>query len=134
MAHERAHAADDLALFGSGFNEAVGQLELALVGGRLTPRPRRADAGFEVFRLQAALSAVALATSPHAAKVKECADDRGCGWLFVDTTRNGSRRFCFSNECGNRARQVAFRERHRRRGDVATPHADSHPPRHARDV
>jgi predicted RNA-binding Zn ribbon-like protein len=54
-----------------------------------------------------------LLTSESIARVKECADDRGCGWLFLDTTRNGSRQFCFSNECGNRARQAKFRERRR---------------------
>ena len=124
-AHGRAPAADDLALFGAGFNDAVGQLELALEDGKLAPRPRRADGGLEALRVHASLSAVALFTSPQGAKVKECADDRGCGWLFVDTTRNGSRRFCFANECGNRARQVAFRRRHRPSEDAAhdTAHA-----------
>lgn len=125
-AHGRAPAADDLALFGAGFNDAVGQLELSLEDGKLAPRPRRADGGLAL-RAHAALSAVALFTSPQGVRVKECADDRGCGWLFVDTTRNGSRRFCFSNECGNRARQVAFRRRQRTGEDA--PRDDSH--RHA---
>lgn len=106
-------ASSDVALLCAGFNDAVAQLELAIVDGRLAPEPRRAEPGLETMRLHAALSAVSLLTSGLAAKVKECADDRGCGWLFVDTTRNGSRRFCFSSECGNRARQMAFRERHR---------------------
>jgi len=169
-ARARAPAADDLALFGAGFNDAVGQLELSIEDGKLAPRPRRADgeqfdlgaalrghgttsalrapeqfalgaalrghgttsalrapAQFALgaaLRAHAALSAVALFTSAQGARVKECADDRGCGWLFVDTTRNGSRRYCFSNECGNRARQVAFRRRQRSGED--TPHDDAH--------
>ena len=102
----------DVALIGASFNDAVAQLELIVVDGKLTARARRAEPGLEAMRLHAALSAVSLLTSELAAKVKECADDRGCGWLFLDRTRNGSRRFCFSNECGNRARQVAFRRRH----------------------
>jgi predicted RNA-binding Zn ribbon-like protein len=28
-----------------------------------------------------------------------------CGWLFVDETRNHSRRYCSMNDCGNRAKQ-----------------------------
>jgi predicted RNA-binding Zn ribbon-like protein len=28
-----------------------------------------------------------------------------CAWLFLDTTRNHSRRFCSMKECGNRAKQ-----------------------------
>jgi predicted RNA-binding Zn ribbon-like protein len=34
-----------------------------------------------------------------------------CAWLFLDSTRNHSRRFCNMNECGNRAKQ----RRHYRR-------------------
>jgi predicted RNA-binding Zn ribbon-like protein len=104
---------DDLALIVESFNEAVGRVELELAHDRLVPRQRAGTPGLGAARLQAALSAVSLLTSGRAGRVKECADDRGCGWLFVDTTRNGSRRFCFSNECGNRARQAAYRHRHR---------------------
>jgi predicted RNA-binding Zn ribbon-like protein len=111
-AHFREADAADAALIGASFNDAVAQLDLVVVDGKLTARARRAEAELEAMRLHAALSAVSLLTSEFASKVKECADDRGCGWLFLDRTRNGSRRFCFSSECGNRARQVAFRRRH----------------------
>jgi predicted RNA-binding Zn ribbon-like protein len=33
-----------------------------------------------------------------------------CEWLFLDTTKNGSRRFCRSQGCGNRVRVQRFRE------------------------
>jgi predicted RNA-binding Zn ribbon-like protein len=115
-AQGREADASDIATIGASFNDAVAQLELVVVEGKLTARARRAEPGLEAIRLHAALSAVSLLTSEFAAKVKECADDRGCGWLFLDGTRNGSRRFCFSNECGNRARQVAFRRRHHHAG------------------
>jgi predicted RNA-binding Zn ribbon-like protein len=81
--------------------------------GRLVPSLPAAREGLEVPRWQAALSAISLLVSPALHRVKECADDRGCGWLFLDTTRNGSRQFCFSTECGNRARQMRYRARHR---------------------
>ncbi len=35
----------------------------------------------------------------------------GCAWLFLDTSRNHSRRFCSMSDCGNRAKQ----RRHYRR-------------------
>jgi predicted RNA-binding Zn ribbon-like protein len=82
-------------------------------GCRLRLRLREREQALDIVRVQASLSAIALLTSGHLERVRECADDRGCGWLFVDSTRNGSRRFCFANECGNRARQAAFRERQR---------------------
>jgi predicted RNA-binding Zn ribbon-like protein len=51
----------------------------------------------------AATSAVALLLSPDLARVKECgADD--CDWLFLDVSRNRSRRWCDMKECGNRAK------------------------------
>lgn len=121
----RGHALprQELALLVGAFNEAVARIELALEDGRLKPRQRDGAATLDVARLQAALSAVALLTSDRDGRVKECADDRGCGWLFVDRTRNGSRRFCFSNECGNRARQAAFRHRQRAAPARARPRA-----------
>ncbi|WP_257985183.1 CGNR zinc finger domain-containing protein [Bacillus sp. T33-2] len=36
-------------------------------------------------------------------KLKACAGGE-CGWLFVDTSRNKSRRWCSMEDCGNRAK------------------------------
>ncbi|TDW21221.1 CGNR zinc finger domain-containing protein [Kribbella kalugense] len=36
-------------------------------------------------------------------RLRRCGDD-GCGWLFLDRSKNGSRRWCSSADCGNRAR------------------------------
>ncbi|MEE8336058.1 MAG: CGNR zinc finger domain-containing protein [Candidatus Neomarinimicrobiota bacterium] len=49
-----------------------------------------------------ARSAASLLTSPDRKRVGECADDRGCGWLFLDTSKNKSRRWCDMRNCGNR--------------------------------
>lgn len=95
------------------FNDAVARIVMVPEAGGLRLRLRAGEPPLGIVRIQASLSAVALLTSSHIERVRECADDRGCGWLFVDGTRNGSRRFCFANECGNRARQAAFRERQR---------------------
>jgi predicted RNA-binding Zn ribbon-like protein len=50
-----------------------------------------------------ALSALELLQSPQIAYARQCADE-GCGWLFLDTSRNHSRRWCSSADCGNRHR------------------------------
>lgn len=50
-----------------------------------------------------ARSAAELLTSPRLGRVKVCQAPR-CGWLFVDDSRNGSRRWCDSRDCGNRER------------------------------
>jgi predicted RNA-binding Zn ribbon-like protein len=58
------------------------------------------------------LSAVELLESDELAKVRQCANDP-CGWLFVDRSRNGSRRWCSSSDCGNESRVRRFRARTR---------------------
>jgi predicted RNA-binding Zn ribbon-like protein len=46
-------------------------------------------------------------------RVRLCPGD-ACGWLFLDGTKNGNRRWCDSADCGNRARGRAYTQRHRR--------------------
>lgn len=49
-----------------------------------------------------AWSASRLLTSKLLDRVGQCADDRGCGWLFIDMSKNRSRRWCDMKDCGNR--------------------------------
>jgi predicted RNA-binding Zn ribbon-like protein len=61
----------------------------------------------------ATVSALLRATArPDWARVKACRGD-DCRWVFVDGSRNGSRRWCAMANCGNRAKVAAFRLRHR---------------------
>ena len=53
-------------------------------------------------------SAVALAFSPDAKRVKICGH---CGWLFIDRTRNGNKRWCIPELCGNRTRSRRYYRR-----------------------
>lgn len=62
-----------------------------------------------------AWSAVELLTSPDLHRVGECASE-GCGWLFLDMSRNRSRRWCDMKDCGNRAKA----RRHYYRGKSET--------------
>ncbi len=61
-----------------------------------------------------ALSALTLLTQDDLSRIKQCAGDH-CGWLFFDTTKNKSRRWCEMEVCGNRAKQ----RRHLSRARVA---------------
>ncbi|UCG54310.1 MAG: CGNR zinc finger domain-containing protein [Dehalococcoidia bacterium] len=49
-------------------------------------------------------SATELMTSDALQRVGQCADEKGCGWLFWDSSRNKSRRWCDMQDCGNRAK------------------------------
>ncbi len=61
-----------------------------------------------------ARSAADLLTSPHLLeRVRQCEGD-ACGWLFVDSTKNHSRRWCVMSDCGNVAKVRRFRLKKRR--------------------
>ncbi len=63
-----------------------------------------------------ARSAAELLSGDAASRLRACpgSPGRACGWLFVDVTKNGNRRYCVSGLCANRAR--VSRHRARRRG------------------
>lgn len=54
-------------------------------------------------------SASDLLTSDRLGRVSQCGGE-DCHWLFLDTSRNQSRRWCDMAECGNRAKVRRFRE------------------------
>ena len=55
-----------------------------------------------------------LLTNPEdRSMLRECSDDT-CAWVFVDRTRNHSRRWCDINTCGSRNRVREFRKRQKR--------------------
>jgi predicted RNA-binding Zn ribbon-like protein len=43
-------------------------------------------------------------------RIRQCLDG-DCGWLFLDRTKNGSRVWCSSADCGNRTRARRHYER-----------------------
>lgn len=60
-----------------------------------------------------ALSAAELLAGPNLARVGRCAGT-DCDWLFVDASRNRSRRWCDMKECGNRAKLRRYYRRQRK--------------------
>jgi predicted RNA-binding Zn ribbon-like protein len=57
------------------------------------------------------LSAADLLTTPSVERVRQCP---GCGWLFLDESRNHSRTWCDMRICGNRAKAQRHYERQKR--------------------
>ena len=64
-----------------------------------------------------AWSAAGLLTGPRAQKLKQCQDQRGCGWLFIDESRAQNRRWCAMGDCGNLAKS----RRHYHRAKAGAP-------------
>jgi predicted RNA-binding Zn ribbon-like protein len=55
-------------------------------------------------------SAADLLTQGDLTRVRQCEGD-DCGWIFEDTSRNRSRRWCEMRDCGNIAKVRRFRRR-----------------------
>lgn len=59
-----------------------------------------------------ALEIMDLLRSPDLDRLRLCRGD-GCGWFFLDHTRNHSRIWCDAQDCGNRARVRRYAARKR---------------------
>lgn len=113
LSHEREPNPVDLATINA---------ELAIAFDHLLVERR--DAGFawgwrvdgrslDRFLWPVARSAAEVLTSEDLARVRECAGEP-CGWLFLDTSRNRTRRWCSMASCGNRAKARRHYERVKR--------------------
>ncbi len=67
---------------------------------------------FESILWPVARSAAELLTSDQLHRVRECAGEN-CTWLFLDTSKNGTRRWCDMKGCGNRAKAKRFYQKKR---------------------
>lgn len=56
-----------------------------------------------------AWSALDLLRGDELSRLKQCPPD-DCHWLFIDGTKNGSRRWCDMGTCGNRAKKMTLRK------------------------
>ena len=105
-------------------NRAIGR---AMAHGGLTAAGSRFEwgwpdtaPGLDRVSWWVARSAAELLTSPDLTFVRECAS-YDCGWLFMDTTKNRSRRWCDMRICGNRAKSRRHYERRRAAGGGRRP-------------
>lgn len=95
-------AAADLSLLADAAAEASAQHKLVQRNGEFELAWCSGDSLDRAW-WPAAIAAVALLTSADVVRVKECASDT-CDWLFLDVSKNRSRRWCDMKDCGNRAK------------------------------
>lgn len=101
--------AEDVAAVGTAWRQALDVAELPL---SLPLIPTIVPSTLPRLTSYLALSVVNLLQGAELRALGRC-DGDGCGWLFLDTTRNHSRRWCDSSDCGNRARVRSYAARHR---------------------
>jgi predicted RNA-binding Zn ribbon-like protein len=93
------------------YREAIAHASLIKTGRRFR---WQLSGGLDVVRWHIARAAVALLESEMAGRVKRCPGSGDCGWLFLDSSKNASRRWCSMEGCGNRAKLRRFLRRRKR--------------------
>ena len=89
---------------------AGARLQLVSVHGTLRQQPEVSLSVGERALVMLTADAAGLLTSDAMAGVKKCANDR-CDWIFLDQSKNGRRRWCRMEACGNREKVRRHRER-----------------------
>lgn len=79
-------------------------------GGRLSLRPGRNTGAVDTINAAGVAALMRVMSRPSWPRFKAC-HALDCGWVFVDASRNLSRRWCDMGDCGNRAKGAAFRAR-----------------------
>ena len=77
------------------------ELLVANMGDRLAWAWPAGASALELPLWPALWSAAELLMAPELARVREC---ESCSWLFLDTSRNHTRRWCSMEDCGNVAK------------------------------
>ena len=116
VAHDATPDGGDLDVLTRTHAEALGHARLLPAPGELTWAWDDGAPDLDRAWWPMARSAVELATTGPLDRVKQCAGSSGCGFLFLDTSKNRVRRWCSMDECGGQEkakRQTARRRRAR---------------------
>jgi predicted RNA-binding Zn ribbon-like protein len=110
--HGRPPREADLAAFNAELSVTLAQSQIALTAEGFAWERVGAEDALDRMLWPVVRDAADLLTSGVLDRVGQCADDR-CGWLFLDMSRNRSRRWCSMQDCGNRAKARQHYERSR---------------------
>jgi predicted RNA-binding Zn ribbon-like protein len=95
----------DLDLLGREASVAYSKLSISMIDSGFGWNWGERTKGLDFMIWPVAKSTADLLTSGELGRVRQCANEiEGCGWLFMDTTKNGNRRWCDMRDCGNRAK------------------------------
>lgn len=113
IAANRAVDPTDLATFNSALVEAMNWLRIEPIAEGFTWTWAESGDRLDSMLWRVEHSAAELLTAKERGRVRECAA-QDCSWLFVDTSRNRSRRWCDMEECGNRTKAQRYYQRHKK--------------------
>jgi predicted RNA-binding Zn ribbon-like protein len=104
-------AEEDLDSFNGYLAEAMSNIRITQTDGGFDWFCCPGCSGLESVLYPIVKSTADLLVSAQLDRIRVCADPE-CGWLFLDSSRNRSRRWCSMDSCGNRAKARRFYQRH----------------------
>ena len=105
-----AMPADGLRRIERSWKEAVNDAELAVVAGSARLQLTVDSSGLVYLHHELALHSLDLLQTFPLARTRICPGPR-CGWLFIDHSRGGQRRWCDMATCGNVAKTTRHYQR-----------------------
>ena len=99
----RSPAPADLATLNADLSDALSRLQVVGKGGEFAWQWRSEGEALRSILWPVVRSAAELLASRDLGYLRKCAAEN-CRWIFLDTTRNRSRRWCDMRVCGNRAK------------------------------
>lgn len=104
--------ATDVATLNDALSETLSRLRLTMTADGFGWQWAGSGDSLEQMLWPVTRSAAELLTTGELSRVRMCGGE-DCGWLFFDTSRNQSRRWCSMEDCGNRAKARRYHQRHR---------------------
>jgi predicted RNA-binding Zn ribbon-like protein len=102
----------DLAIFNTARSQALAHSEIAVAAEGFIWRWKIEQNRLGWILWPIIHSTADLLLSPDLKRVKQCSGP-DCGWLFLDTSKNHTRRWCTMEGCGNRAKARSHYQRKR---------------------
>jgi predicted RNA-binding Zn ribbon-like protein len=114
VAGDREPETTDLATLNTALRETLARLEVHPSPGGFQWRWVADEGDLDRILWPIVRSAADLLTSEDLGRVRECARE-GCDWLFVDLSKNHSRRWCSMAMCGSRVKSRRYYQRREQR-------------------
>jgi len=108
VADVRSPESKDVDILNGALSEALARLQLVPIGEGFAWDWMDCEDALDPMLWPVVRLAADLLTSQRLKRVGQCP---GCGWLFLDASRNRSRRWCTMEVCGNRAKARRHYER-----------------------
>ena len=107
---------EDLKCFNGVLAEAMSNTRIEQTGKGFAWHCCPGGGGLDSLLYRIVKSTADLLVSDQLERIRVCADPL-CGWLFLDSSRNRSRRWCSMDSCGNRAKARRYYQRHQQSHD-----------------